>query len=146
MGMKEPIETDGVEMLVKKAHFYTSEELEELQVPEEIIYADGLCLITFEVQMKNVNRETKQIEAAYRRIETLGWSGGVEINALAYFNQNNMQSVFELADQETRSINLTYPIIPHSFTKIDWEHIQEKTYYYVLSLYPTKKMIRLQLT
>ena len=95
-GMEEPIETDGVEMLVKKAHFYTTEELEQIQVPEEIIYEDGLCLITFEVQMKNVSGESKKVEAAYRRIETLGWSGGVGINALAYFNQDHMQSIFEI--------------------------------------------------
>lgn len=146
VGMEEPIETDGVEMLVKNAHFYTTEELERLQVPEEIIYSDGLCMITFEVQIKNVSGESKKVEAAYRRIETLGWSGGVGLHALAYFYQDNMQSVFELADQETRSINLAFPIIPRSFTKKDWEHIQEKQYYYVLSFYPTKKMIRLQFT
>lgn len=144
VGMGEPIEADGLQFLARNAHFYTYEELKERKdIPEEAFDMEGMCLITFDVELKNVSEEVKTVESAYRRLETIGCSNGVNMGFYRFFNPDSPRSVFELASDETKAYTLTYTLVPPLFKEKEWEEIEDRKFEYVLSLYPVKKVIQL---
>lgn len=142
-GIEEAIEYDGVEYTVKDARFYTMGQQEQESFPEDTIFMDGSGMIKLDLEVRNISGEKKTVESAYRRLETEGWSGGVDMNLYLYFNPDAPEMVWELEPGEVRTCILAYPIIPLAFSEKEWREVENREYCYVLSLYPIKKMIRI---
>lgn len=103
-----------------------------------------LKLMWVTVSFKNDSSESADIDILDIGASTSGWSNIPDYDFYYKIGNPERPHHFELKPQEEVRMDLPYLFVKPNFRNGQWEKIEEKDYFLVTSLYPTKHMIKIE--
>lgn len=104
---------------------------------------DNYKLINVEIEISNLNNEDAQVSLEHLHLESVSWSLQPFLPVVLYYN--NFGVNISLKGNETKKITLSYPLSENMFSEGGWYKLEQREYYLVYSLYPEKKMVKINL-
>lgn len=103
-----------------------------------------LKLMWVTVSFKNDSSESADIDILDIGASTSGWSNIPDYDFYYKIGNPERPHHFELKPQEEVRMDLPYLFVKPNFRNGQWKKIEEKEYFLVTSLYPTKHIIKLE--
>ena len=99
---------------------------------------DYLCYI-LELQVTNPTEETKRVAITNGYLQTGAWQNGIAAEVFQELNADWEGS--ELDPGETLTAYLPYVMFDFQFTEEQWQHMKERSFEWVIQLYPEKHVV-----
>lgn len=145
--MNEWADYDGIEVKVTQAQIKDQDFMVENQLITTAP-APGketkVLLITME--LKNSSTETAQGRVYLTEAESGAWNNGVVAELVSNVNKPGISLSAPIKSGESKTVVLPFSINHVQMTDTSWAHAEGRSYDLVLELYPTKKIIPLQIT
>ena len=145
--MNEWADYDGIEVKVTQAQIKNQDFMMENQIMTTAP-APGretkVLLITME--LKNSSTETAQGRVYLTEAESGAWNNGVAAQLISNVNKPGISLSAPMKSGESKTVVLPFSINHVQMTDTSWAHAESRSYDLVLGLYPTKKIIPLQIT
>jgi hypothetical protein len=145
--MNEWADYDGIEVKVTQAQIKDQDFMVENQLITTAP-APGreakLLLVTME--LKNSSTETAQGRVYLTEAESGAWNNGVAAELVSNVNKPGTSLSAPMKSGESKTVVLPFLINHVQMTDTSWVHAESRSYDLVLGLYPTKKIIPLQIT
>lgn len=104
---------------------------------------ENVKLFIVESEMVNKTKDTLIIDLTSIHLESNEFSLAVFFPLFQFFNESSMN--VELKPGETKKLIMPIPVNKISFSEKKWNSIEERDFYLVTSLFPTKTMIKIEL-
>lgn len=143
----ETLIMDGIEITATNVEFMNQESFSEIYAYEKETFKEAECIMVT-VTIKNTSEERQRITLDSFALTSGAWTNSVGADKYMAvnekFNSEQYKSgpIYIEAGCE-RKIILPFLLVKDNFTKKQWEHVKERNYELVLSLYPKKQQIKL---
>lgn len=151
-GLGEKIQGGDIDITALDFQILDSEQLSELLPDYTIdvynedgspIDPDSAKTLLVEVNIVNDGTTTQTIALQRFCAESLAWSNGLALDEFKQLN-NGMSPQLELEPGQAVDVRLPYSVYALQFmTDAEWQEVDDRPFSLVLSLYPTKHLIRL---
>ena len=139
---------ENVKLRTEGARFMENDEIRNLyrldEDETEPFPGMILKLMWVTVSFKNDSSESADIDILDIGASTSGWSNIPDYDFYYKIGNPERPHHFELKPQEEVRMDLPYLFVKPNFRNGQWEKIEEKDYFLVTSLYPTKHMIKIE--
>lgn len=144
----EAVTADDFEITAVDAAFMSEEDFSDIYAAEKEIFKESECIMVT-VNIKNMSEEKQQITLDRFALTSQAWTNCtvpdkyIAVNEKWNSEQYQSGPVYLEPGQE-RKLILPFLLVKNGFTQKQWEHVKERNYELVLSLYPVKKQIKLK--
>ena len=112
------------------------------------MFNDAECIMVT-VNIKNMSEEKQRVTLEGFTLTSQAWTTCtapdkyMAVNEKWNSEQYQSGSIY-IESGEERKLILPFLLVKNGFTQKQWEHVKERNYELVLSLYPVKKQIKLK--
>lgn len=141
----QPVEYEQFTIQILDSYFMQPKEVSQVFEAETRLGLELKCVVA-DVEVKNVSNQKKQIELYPFMIETDAFANGTNMEAFKTINHGLASLSPTLNPGEYISLKIPFTLPKTSFKLDTWKKIEKYNFDLVLSLYPTKKIIKLALS
>lgn len=144
----ETLTVDDIEITATDVSFMKQEDFCEIYAAEKETFKEAECIMVT-VNIKNTTEEKQRITLDSFALTSQAWTNSVapdkymKVNEKLNSEQYKSGPIYIEAGCE-RKLILPFLLVRTGFTEKQWEHVKERSYELVLSLYPKKQQIKLK--
>lgn len=143
----EDIKGGDIVLNVTKSNFFTYNNIMQVcpnyknQMLNRKNYSENdINFLVAEIQMKNESNEVKKTSLTQVIAESGAWSNGFDMDL--FIALNNVDKVYiSLEGHEERTFKVPYIMYKSQFKSSEWESVKDREYELVLSTYPVKNQV-----
>lgn len=144
----EDIKGGDIVLNVAKSDFLTYNDImqvcpdykNQMKVNGKTVSEDDVNFLVAEIQMKNESDEVKKTSLTQVIAESGAWSNAFDMDL--FIALNNIDKVYiSLDGHEERTFKVPYIMYKSQFKSSEWESVKDREYELVLSTYPVKNQV-----
>lgn len=145
--MGQEFEYQNTKIKINNANFIKSEDLQEDKGFLDLInkyyenQSDDIKFIVLDMEIKNIADKDNSISLIPFHLESNDFSLQADLPFIMYLNECGMQ--LNLKKDESKTLKFPVPLSKNFFKQSKWKNVKNRDYYLVHSLYPVKKMIKI---
>ena len=144
----EAMTADDFEITATDVSFMSQEDFSDIYAFEKEMFKEAECIMVT-VNIKNMSEEKQRVTLEGFTLTSQAWTTCtapdkyMAVNEKWNSEQYQSGSIY-IESGEERKLILPFLLVKNGFTQKQWEHVKERNYELVLSLYPVKKQIKLK--
>ena len=144
----EAMTADDFEITAIDVSFMSQEDFSDIYAFEKEMFKEAECIMVT-VNIKNMSEEKQRVTLEGFTLTSQAWTTctAPDKYMAVYEKWNSEQyqsgSIY-IESGEERKLILPFLLVKNGFRQKQWEHVKERNYELVLSLYPVKKQIKLK--
>lgn len=145
----QEFEYQNMKMKINDANFIEAEALQKDKGFLDLVnkyyenQSDNIKFVILDMVIKNTSDKDSSISLIPFHLESNDFSLQADLPFVMYLNECGMQ--LDLKKDEIKSLKLPVPLSKNFFKESKWNNVKNRDYYLVYSLYPVKKMIKIDL-
>ena len=143
----EAMTADDFEITAIDVSFMSQEDFSDIYAFEKEMFKEAECIMVT-VNIKNMSEEKQRVTLEGFTLTSQAWTTCTADKYMAVnekWNSEQYQSgSIYIESGEERTLILPFLLVKKGFRQKQWEHVKERNYELVLSLYPVKKQIKLK--
>lgn len=147
--MGQEFEYQNTKIKINNAKFIEGEDLQKDKGLLDLVNKyyekqnDNIKLIVLDMEIKNIADKDNSISLIPFHLESNDFSLQADLPFVMYLNECGMQ--LDLKKGESKILKFPVPLSKNFFRKSKWNNVKNRDYDLVYSLYPVKKMIKIDL-
>lgn len=144
----EAMTADDFEITATDVSFMSQEDFSDIYAFEKEIFKEAECIMVT-VNIKNISEEKQRVTLDRFALTSQAWTNCampdkyMAVNKKWNSEQYHSGPIY-IESGEERTLILPFLLVKKGFRQKQWEHVKERNYELVLSLYPVKKQIKLK--
>ena len=140
----EPLNFKGYRLTALKTEMTPATELQQqgYKLDYEDFFKDRQIFFVDLLIEKTVSADPL-FSISWFELQSGSWSNGQNLDLMTVFNEDLTARMEELQTVGKTTIRLVFDVMHEHFHESDWQHVSERKYDLVLSLYPVKNILHL---
>ena len=144
----EAMTADDFEITAIDVSFMSQEDFSDIYAFEKEMFKEAECIMVT-VNIKNMSEEKQRVTLEGFTLTSQAWTTCTAPDKYMVVNEKWNSEQYQsgsiyIESGEERTLILPFLLVKKGFRQKQWEHVKERNYELVLSLYPVKKQIKLK--
>lgn len=149
----DKIKGGNIDIAVKKSRIITMDDIDnkEKSIEEVILDTQNMNIdknqvkfLIIDLEITNNDKNQQTIDLTKFSAESVGWANGWSPELYAILN-NTDRITIQIEGNSKTSVRLPFTMYDFQFKETNWEDIIKRKFYLVLSLYPVKNQVLLEI-